>query len=612
LRAPNRQGVTYYSNIQEVRAFEQFAGAFFAATSAGLISFDDRGQMTAHYTTLDGLPDNDLTALAVFQGQLFIGAASQGLVAYDGRQFNQYRFLQPKADHVTALATSDDTLFIGTWERGLFEYDGTQFRRTTIGGGSELAQVTAVLPHYPEIYVGTYNQGLFAWREGRWDHLTTKEGLPSDRVTAVLEDSDGVLIGTDLGIARWGGGSGIVPVAQLGNVISLVRFQEKVYAGLFIGRILQLDGSKQHYFSKAQQSQLTLSNNTTILALSSADNRLWALTSRGLYFSPSPGTEPFRRFDQPSEALHLSASHISALATDWQGRLWLGYFDRGIDIIDSDQAKLITHIEDTVVREINALRASADGQRMIVATSEGLVIIDSSLRHQRYTERDGLISNTVSSMLDVPASIALPGSEERSHQGEALMLTTARGLSIYAQDMFRSLTAFHGLASNHLYTGAQLGDRLFVGSLNGLNELEGLRVVRTFQTSNSRLSHNWVSALAAVGSTLYIGTYGGGVDALLPSGEMINFAPLIGRFSVNPNAMHFDGERLYVGTLDQGVWVLDIERDTWSHFTQGLGSNNVTAIAGDAHAIYFGTDRGLSRIERARFKEIESLARKVS
>jgi ligand-binding sensor domain-containing protein len=282
---------------------------------------------------------------------------------------------------------------------------------------------------------------------------------------------------------------------------------------------------------------------------------------------------------------------------DWRGRLWVGYFDRGIDVVDPSQSRRLSHLEDEVIREINFLQPDANGQRMLVATSSGLVIIDQLMRQQRFSEKDGLISNLVSHLIEVPANIVLPRPDERPRPGEALVLTTGRGLSIYAENLFRSLNAFHGLASNHLYTSARVGDKLFVGTLNGLNELEGLRIVRTFQTANSRLSHNWVSALAVVGSTLYIGTYGGGIDALLPSGEMINFASLIGKFSVNPNAMHFDGGRLYVGTLEQGVWVLNVENDTWSHVIEGLGSSNVTAMTSDSRAVYVGTDHGLSRMD---------------
>jgi ligand-binding sensor domain-containing protein len=188
----------------------------------------------------------------------------------------------------------------------------------------------------------------------------------------------------------------------------------------------------------------------------------------------------------------------------------------------------------------------------------------------------------------------------RLAQNRALVLATAGGLTQIVGGRTRSLTAFHGLSSNHLYTSATVGSRLFVGSLAGLVELEGLRVVRTYKTSNSRLSHDWVTALAESDGTLYIGTNGGGVDSLLPTGEWISFADDrdVGKFEVNPNAMHIEGERLYVGTSDKGLLVYNTRDRRWSRLSAGFPSQSVTAIAIDERFIYVGTMNGLVRIEK--------------
>jgi ligand-binding sensor domain-containing protein len=128
--------------------------------------------------------------------------------------------------------------------------------------------------------------------------------------------------------------------------------------------------------------------------------------------------------------------------------------------------------------------------------------------------------------------------------------------------------------------------------------LEGLRVVRTYKTSNSKLSHDWVTALTEADGTLYIGTNGGGVDAMLPTGEWVNFADDVGKFEVNQNAMHFDGEKLYVGTSDRGVLVYNTRERRWTRISPGLTSQNVTAITTDDLFIYVGTLNGLTRIEK--------------
>jgi ligand-binding sensor domain-containing protein len=98
--------------------------------------------------------------------------------------------------------------------------------------------------------------------------------------------------------------------------------------------------------------------------------------------------------------------------------------------------------------------------------------------------------------------------------------------------------------------------------------------------------------------TLYIGTNGGGVDALLPTGEWVNFSDQLGKFEVNQNAMHYDGDRIFVGTTNRGLLVYNTRVRRWDELSAGLPSPNVTAIASDDRFIYAGTLNGLARIEK--------------
>jgi ligand-binding sensor domain-containing protein len=261
-------------------------------------------------------------------------------------------------------------------------------------------------------------------------------------------------------------------------------------------------------------------------------------------------------------------------------------------------------MEEDRLREINHLAFDISSERLFAATSRGLVIFAGNLKQSVITrEQGGLINDAVAHVLltdiDSPLLISVGNAPaQESLRGRAVVLATAGGVTEIIGGRPRSITAFHGLASNHLYTSASVGSHLFLGSLAGLVEMEGLRVARTYKTSNSRLSHDWVTALAEVDGTLYVGTNGGGVDALLPTGEWINFADELGKFEVNQNAMHHEGERLYVGTSDQGLFVYNTRDRRWSRVTAGLASQSVTAITSDDRFVYVGTLNGLVRIEK--------------
>src|SRR5436305_2340160 len=90
LRAPSTDGITVYLNSADVRATALLNNVRYLATSGGLIALDESGSLKKRYTTLDGLTDNDLTALAVFQNRLFIGTATGGMMAFDGTSFKGY------------------------------------------------------------------------------------------------------------------------------------------------------------------------------------------------------------------------------------------------------------------------------------------------------------------------------------------------------------------------------------------------------------------------------------------------------------------------------------------------------------------------------------------
>ncbi len=591
LRAPATDGLTAYLNSSEVRATAVLQNTRYFATSGGLLAVDESGNLKRRYTTMDGLTDNDLTALAIFQNRLFIGTGANGLLAFDGNTFTGYRFTKPKATRVSVLLTTDTELLIGTLDGGLFEYDGEKFtRRLNAATGADFEKVTALLATNSRIYVGTQDKGLYLWREAQFQHFTTQEGLPSPRVTAlaVMPSSDAIAVATDFGAVVLNETNEVKALSKQPNITSLAVNQGRLYAGLFTGGMVQISEAtvKDGVIASADPRLQTPDSR-----LFSDEGKLWMLTQSGAFVreeqSSSPAFEPIA--STVAKDVIISAAHIMSLAIDRQGRLWVGYFDRGVDIISPETNERVAHLEDDRVREVNFITFDKTIDRALIATSRGLVAIDGKSKQTVLTKEQGLIDNAV-------AHISLV-EDNLTARGNRVMLATAGGFTELTQGRARSLTAFHGLSSNHLYTSASVGSRFFVGSLAGLVELEGLRVVQVYKKSNSKLSEDWVTALTEADGVLYVGTIGG-IDALLPTGEWLNFADELGKIEVNQNAMHFDGERLYVGTSDRGLLVYNVRDRRWSRISAGLSSQNVTSITGTERFIYIGTLNGLMRIEK--------------
>ena len=271
----------------------------------------------------------------------------------------------------------------------------------------------------------------------------------------------------------------------------------------------------------------------------------------------------------------LSDRNIAALAPDAAGRLWVGYFDRGLDIVTGSFER-VTHREDEHVFCVNRIVAAPDRQRIAVATANGLVIFDSSGTVRQVLARaEGLIADHVT---DVAFS------------GNTLIAATPAGISFVGRDGIGSIYAFQGLVNNHVYTIAADANRLLAGTLGGLSMIEDGLVRTSYTTANSHLRHNWITALEKVDGEWFAGTYGAGVVVLDANAEWHGFPDLPKGLVVNPNALAVSATRVYAGSLGDGLYVYERAQKGWSRAVVGLPSLNVTAVAVTSGYLYAGTD----------------------
>lgn len=575
-------------SINSPRAICQFRDRLYVATAGGLLAYDKAGKMLNHYTNFDGLPSLDLTSLAVFRDRLYIGTADQGLSSFDGNEFTNYQFRKPALKAIGALFSGDTELLIGSFETGLFRFNGSQFTRFDTEK-APISQITTILIRNGRYYIGTYAQGLYVWQEGRWQQWDKNGKLPSNRITALLVDENNIIIATDFGTMKLTDNNDLQLLNRIPNITTLARARGQIWCGLFTGGYFELPVDARSVAPLTDEAWKERSN-TQLWA--DTEGTLYALTNKGIFRAEASRARlEFEPFGEKDGLSPLAAAHISTMAFDQAGRLWVGYFDHGIDIFEPDNMELITHLEDEKLREINFICADSNQTRMLVATSAGLAIFADNFRYRLLDENAGITSNAVS-------HVALFAEEDQP--APTLAIATGKGLTMLQGAIARTPIS---LPNNYLYTSAPMGNRLFVGSLGGLIEIDHLRAVRTFTIANSKLSHNWINALTAINGTLYIGTNGGGVDALLPSGEVVNYAPQIGKFDVNANAMYHDDKRLFVGSLNNGLLIFDLNTRQWQKLTRGLPSLNVSALLGNNRYIYIGTNNGLLRLNRDKLAE---------
>ncbi len=634
--------VRLIQSSRATRGLAGFNGSIFAATDGGLVEFGEDGGTKRRYTTLDGLPESDLTSIAVFNSRLFIGSRSQGLIVFDGKRFERYRWTDRDAQAVTVLLEDRGRLLIGTFAGGLLEFDGGRFREIKAESDQKeqkrLAGVNCLSTDGARLFVGTFADGLWinepapaaasaAVSVGGWSHFTVADGLPSNRVVGVAVDGDRLIVASDFGVAAGSLGSSqrrFQTIATLPELSSAIRYGGAVLLCKDNGEIFRLNDTlispvewnRPEGLSSCQLAAFANDNQSMgdTLWLTSGEG-LWRLGWQDERLSGAPRVSLFGEEAPPATARRagpligatggsergfgatpdqslgaLKSNVITALAFDDLGRLWAGSFRDGVDVIASADGLggcPVAHLESETVREINALVWDGRSRRMLAATGQGLIRFDSSFGSERLSKADGLLSDSILS-----AALIQDGGRA------SLALGASRGLSFGEARRFRGLTTIQGLPASGVYSVLSHREFIYAGTLGGLAQIAGGRVVRVFKDSNSKLMTNWVTALCVAGPRLFVGTHGGGVYELTAAGEMVSFASEIGRQTVNQNAMASDGERLYVGTLD-GAWAMDLRSRRWTRLKDELPASVVLSVAVAEKHVYFGSTNGIARIDKS-------------
>jgi ligand-binding sensor domain-containing protein len=558
----------------------RFQDHLYIAGPAGLQEYSPEGVLLHQYAVGAELPGSPLVALAPAvladsrEPELIVATANDGLLAFNGRSFREILPASADARAITSiLPVASGHLLIGTRRRGVLVYDGKQI--TVLHPTLDALYVTALAGNESDLWVATLNRGVLHFHAGETDSFSEAQGLPDPQVQSLAISGDTTYAGTATGVAVFSGGRfsrvlapGVLATALLATPMLLYVGSED--QGVMV---IPLAGRRPNP-NLGPGVELA-----EVRQLFTSGDAVFAVARNGLY-RMNPHAFGWQRVLESGTAV-LTDRNISALAADASGRLWVGYFDRGLDLLASDNSRA-RHVEDEHVFCVNRIFSDVKTGAIDVATANGLVRFDDSgIEQQVLTRADGLIADHVTDVV--------------AYRG-GLALSTPAGLTFLDASGARSMYAFHGLVSNHVYALGVSGDELMAGTLGGLSLLNKGDVAANYTTATSNLKHNWITAVVPVGSEWMVGTYGAGILGLDRSGRFHSFEVGSGQFEVNSNAMLVTPGYVLAGTLGEGLYLFDRQSGRWSVVRDGLPSLNVTALVAANGYIYIGTDNGLVRI----------------
>jgi ligand-binding sensor domain-containing protein len=554
-----------------------FNGNLYVAGPAGIAKYDGVSiALAARYRVGAELPPAPVTSLAVGLAgdsqapELWIGTGGEGLVAFDGRSFRQIRAEDARLRKITAILPADTgRILIGTEKAGVLVYDGhvlAPFHPSVAD-----IPVTALAGNDADLWIGTLDRGLLHWKAGAVE--TLDDTLPDKQILSLALNHETVYAGTGVGIAEIRGGKISRTLAPGYFAQTLMAADDKLWMGTLEEGMyaVPLDA---HPGRLAQLGAASVCAGCSIRRILRIDGEIYTLAEDSLWHG---GEAVIHRED----AL-LADRNIAALKMDSTGRLWIGYFDRGLQILNANGERG-EHIEDDHLFCVNRIAHDAGRGVSAVATANGLVMFDAATSRRRVIgQAEGLIANQVTDVVLRPDG--------------SIIAATPAGVSFIDAAGISSIYAFQGLVNNHVYALASDGAKTLAGTLGGLSILDGPVVRASFTTSNSALKHNWITAIAQLDNNFFVGTYGAGVLRLTSRGVWETFEDLRGTLEINANAMVATPNAVYAGTLDRGLAVFNASSGRWSFFTAGLPSRNVTAVEARGGILYIGTDNGLVKV----------------
>ncbi len=581
----------------DYRTATVFDGDLFVCGKSALYRYSTEGRLKQVWNAGRELPAAALITVAVRQGtgtpELWIGTDGEGAVVFDNHQMRLFRPDRPELRKVSALlGLGDGRMLLGTAEHGLLVTDTRQL--SFFHPEFAHAEVTKLAGTKDALWVGTSKTGVWLWRAGEIRRFESE--LPDPQVLSLETDGARAWVGTPLGIAEFTDGKfsrklaegafsqalGLLPGTAApeatGGTLAIGTLDEGILrVDLGIGRPRpQRAGfgrvgptpAAVESFVRTPQGLLAVSQRTVVM-----------LPDATISLDADPNTH----------SAALADGHIAALWADQQGNLWVGYFDRGLDIVSLRSNSRTQHIEDDHIFCVNRIKEDEAGNVVAVATANGLALFDRGQQLRQVLDRqDGLI-----------ASHAMDVLFRRLPDGDSSMVVaTPAGVSFVEGGSVSSIYAFQGLVNNHVNTLAWRGGDLLAGTLGGFSLVRNGLVTASFTTANSGLHQNWITASAQDGGDVYLGTYGSGVLKLTAQGALEQFAALgqadgQARVEINPNALWVTGSAVYAGTASQGLAMLKKGSERWRFVAAGLPSLNVTAIAGRDGVLYIGTENGL-------------------
>lgn len=546
-------------------------GYIWIATNSGVSRFD--GREFRNYHKRDGLSENHCSAiLCDSQDRVWVGHQSTGISLIQGDSvlhFSEDNGLANNEVH-DMIEAEDSSIWVATFG-GVSRYDGKTWESTTTENGLSMNNTRCLLQDAKgDIWVGTYGAGVNIISGHKVISLSSQDGLANNYITDLGLYQGNLYVGTLNGISVLKKGAFLTPSFSSGLVNSQINsISVNKNGDLWLGTFNGAARVRDSQISSISEEN-GLSSNEVLCTLNDREGNTWLGTRKGLvrlknmsfahYLSSDDieieptciyrdtegtiwaGNETggVLKFDgysfvQAFSDPDINDRQISAIGEDGFGNLWFGTMDFG-GLFQWDGRKLYIYSDEFGLADnnINCLARDIDGN-LIIGTPNGLSIYDGDRFSQIYMNDDAstvhvtaleatangtVVVGTADGsvfILDGTTTERIDGIDANSPITD--ICESSMGLTIISQvdGMFiinaediRHLDERNGLRGSSLRSVAQLGNNLYVGTAQGLQQLWFIGdslIARTFDYAHGFLGKTCKrGSMLSEGDNLWIGT----------------------------------------------------------------------------------------------------------
>jgi len=557
------------------------------ATSGGLV-VRRGGDVERVLGARHGLPGERLRSVSAMGEDVLVGGIEGGAILRFDEDGTARVTRRIALRRVRRAVRFGGQIWAGTYGDGLYRIaDGAAPTRVDLGPQPARSRVTDLLIRGSELWVATAGSGILRVGADGRTRGRISQGL-ADRMVWDLEPAGGrVIVGTLNGISVVGSDGSVERQARESRSSRFLRVKDvrslhhdggRLFAATYGAGVYRLDAGAERP-SRLRHRDSALRAQT----VSGSEGGIVVGHVSGL--DHSNGTERLA----PISTGGLPSADVTAVARAF-GSMWIGTFGGGLARYQNGRVEAHARAAErfNVDGRINDLAVTGRGrtQRLWIATDRGLFFHDG----RRFTpvEDDAAPGRVHVTSLDVD-------------RDGTLWVTSSRMLSRYENGRWRAWSGDPTFPVVHLHAVAtDRHGRVWVGSLHGLYQFdEATGTFTRHTTATGALPVDWVTAVQPWGDGVVIGTYHGGLswsDGQSFDVERVSRGGLPAGW-VNPHAMRWIGNQLFVGTLERGLLVG--RRGAWTQLgtADGLPSADVTDVIPDGDgAAWVATRGGLARV----------------